>query len=394
MVVEIFCDMRIVSFIICLFLVSCVSNSGGNMPHNKYGDSVAYSLKEVNISSSEVLQLKDYPITGFIGTDYLQSIVGYNYRTHSLDKIRLYGNPSISSLQLNKEGPNGIFVRVKSICPVSDDSIWVYDGTFISLLNDCGEICRRISFPSDVQVLLETNYAMHTAKLCYDKEKASLYYPVLRADSVYVEEYDLNKDMVVCSYFLKPSLLNPDNAAEYGDLRFPNVNVANGKIIYNYPYESTIYLLDMKTGKYSEIGAASKYTSNTAPRCDSQTDYSVWQRYGLENTHFYDVMYLPDVQIYARFHVEGKSMSASEKLTQSFLDSKSLYLMLFDSDFHIIGETKMKAHTYSPFTSWCALSDAISLFKNNSLSDSLDYEVLSLDLILPDKYLERKAEIR
>lgn len=377
--------MKIVSFIICLFLVSCVGTSVGNMPHNKYGDSVAFSLKEVNISSSEVLQLKDYPITGFIGGDSLQSIVGYNYRTHSLDKIRLYGNPSISSFQLSKEGPDGIFPRVKSICPVSDDSIWVYDGTFISILNNCGEICHKISFPSDVQVLLETNYAMHTAKLCYDREKASLYYPVLRADSVYVEEYDLSKDTVARSYFLKPSLLNPDNVAEYGDLRFPNVNVVNGKIIYNYPYESTIYMLDMKNEKYSEIGAASKYTSNAAPQCDSKTDYSVWQRYGLENTHFYDVMYLPDLQIYARFHIEGKSMSASEKLTQSFLDSKSLYLMLFDSDFHIIGETKMKVNTYSPFTSWCALSNAISLFKNNSLSDSLDYEVLSLDLILPDK---------
>lgn len=96
-------------------------------------------------------------------------------------------------------------------------------------------------------------------------------------------------------------------------------------------------------------------------------------------------MYLPDLKIYARFHVEGKSMSASEKLTQSFLDSRSLYLMLFDFDFHIIGETKMKDHTYSTFNSWCALSNAISLFKSNSLSDSQDYEVLSLDLILPNK---------
>lgn len=250
--------MKIVSFITCLFLVSCVSNNEGNVPNNKYGDLVEFSLKEVNISSSEVLQLKDYPITGFIGTDSLQSIVGYNYRTHSLDKIRLYGNPCISSLQLSKEGPNGVFPRVKSICPVSDDSIWVYDGTFISLLNNCGEICHKISFPSDVQVLLETNYAMHTG-------------------------------------------------------------------IYNYPYESTVYMLDMMTGKYSEIGAASKYTSNAASRCDSKTDYSVWQRYGLENTHFYDVMYLPDLQVYARFHIEGKSMSASEELTQGFWDSRSLY---------------------------------------------------------------------
>ena len=377
--------MRMVYMLVWSFFLASCTGTGGNMPDNKYGDSVTYSLKGINVSSPEVLQLKDYPITGFIGTDSLQSIVGYNYRTHSLDKIKLTGNPSITSLKLNQEGPNGIFRRMKSICPVSDDSIWVYDGIFISLLNNHGEVSRKISFPSDVQVLLETNYAMHTAKLCYDKEKNSLYYPVLRADSVYVEEYDLSKDTVICSYFLKPSLLNPDNVAEYGDLRFPNVNVVNGKIIYNYPYESTIYLLNMKTGKYSEIGAASDYTSNAAPRCDSQTDYAVWQRYGLENTHFYDVMYLPGLQMYARFHVEGKSMTASEQLTQRFLDSRTLYLMLFDADFRIIGEKKMKDHTYSLFTGWCALPDAISLFKSNSLSDSLDDEILDIDLICPKR---------
>lgn len=53
--------MKIVSFITCLFLVSCVSNNEGNVPNNKYGDLVEFSLKEVNISSSEVLQLKDSP---------------------------------------------------------------------------------------------------------------------------------------------------------------------------------------------------------------------------------------------------------------------------------------------------------------------------------------------
>jgi hypothetical protein len=78
-------------------------------------------------------------------------------------------------------------------------------------------------------------------------------------------------------------------------------------------------------------------------------------------------------------------MSASEELTQEFFDSKSLYLMLFDSDFRIIGEKPMKARTYSLFTSWCALPNAVSVFKNNSLADSLNYEVLSLDLILPNK---------
>ena len=50
--------------------------------------------------------------------------------------------------------------------------------------------------------------------------------------------------------------------------------------------------------------ADSDYTSNKAQKCKSKTDYTEWQRHGFENPHFFDIMYLPTCDMYARLHVD------------------------------------------------------------------------------------------
>ena len=51
--------------------------------------------------------------------------------------------------------------------------------------------------------------------------------------------------------------------------------------------------------------ADSDYTSNKAQKCKSKTDYTEWQRHGFENPHFFDIMYLPTCDMYARLHVDA-----------------------------------------------------------------------------------------
>lgn len=370
---------------LCLsaFFLSGCSNQGSQMPANCYGDTIGCSIEHKDIfPSSDVLELKDYPVTAYLKADSLQGIMGYNYRLHSLDLINLKGQLRVLSFPLQRDGPDGVFNRVKSIVPLSLDSIWMYDGVKFCLVDSAGKVRDQFSPVADTFVLLETNYAMHTAKLVYDNSSCSLLYPVLKDDSVFVEEYGLRQRDVLHRYYLKPSLCNPDNSIAYADFRFPNVNVVGGKIVYNYPYESTIYVLDRKSGAYSAFGGASAHTSNEAPRCESQTDYAVWQRYGIENTHFYDVMYLPEAGLYARVHIKGIGFDQSKPLDE-LLDSREMYLMFFDSEFCIVKEMKLEACKYSCFTSWCALPRAVSLFENNSLSDSVDYEKLALSVIVP-----------
>ena len=336
---------KIFLIVLCLsaFFLSGCGKRENRMPSNCYGDTISCIIVHKDIlPSSDVLELKDYPVTGYIEVDSLQGIMGYNYRLHSLDLINLKGDPCVLSFPLQREGPDGVSNRVKSIVPLSLDSIWLYDGAMFCLVDSAGKVHDRFSPSADVLVLLETNYAMHTAKLVYDCSRHSLLYPVLKGDSVFVEEYGLRQRDVLHRYYLKPSLCNPDNLIAYADFRFPNVNVAKGKIVYNYPYESTIY--------------------------------------GIENTHFYDVMYLPEVGMYARVHIKGTDFNQAKPLDE-LLNTREMYLMFFDSEFRIVKEMKLEACRYSCFTSWCALPRAISLFENNSLSDSINDEKLSLSMI-------------
>lgn len=371
-------------FFCCILPVlgECGSGGSGSLPENRYGDTVSCSFSHVDMPSSiESLALKDYPVTSCLVTDSMERIVGYNYRLHSLDVIECKDCPPVRSFPLKREGPDGVLTRIKAINAVSPDSVWLYDGAMFCRVDFQGKVHERILPPDDGTILVETNYAMHTAKLMYDKKGKSLLYPVLRNDSVFVDRYGLRERKRTASYFLRPSLCNPDNSTDYADFRFPNVSMAEGKIIYNYPYESTIYTLDLSSGEYSAAGAASRFTSNTAPRCDTHSDYSAWQRYGIENTHFYDVMYLPEARLYARMHVAGTDFLTDRPLLE-LIDGRDMYLMIFDRNFRIVKEMKLESHRYSCFTGWCALPDAVSLFVSNSLSGS-DDERLSMDLIRP-----------
>lgn len=159
----------------------------------------------------------------------------------------------------------------------------------------------------------------------------------------------------------------------------PNVNFVDNKIIYNYPYESTIYLLDMDSGKQLLIDAPSCYTSNKAQTCNAN-GYSIWERHRIENVHFYDIMYLPECKTYIRLHIGGIDFSEKESVL-TLLDSRPIYMMAFDKDFNIMGESKLAGKRYSCFTGWCALKNSVLLFNENSLSDSISYETLNVDII-------------
>ena len=84
------------------------------------------------------------------------------------------------------------------------------------------------------------------------------------------------------------------------------VNIAfhDSLIVYNYPIESHIYVLNRLTGSFRALEADSRYTKNCAEKCLSK-DYSLWERHQIENPHFFDVMYLSEVGIYARLHLGG-----------------------------------------------------------------------------------------
>ena len=315
-------------------MVSC-DHQRTTQPHH-IKDSLAYDIESIKIiPSNDILELKSYHITSPFSCQNIDGIIAYNYRLHSLDLIDLYNHKEISSIPLQREGPDGIPGRVAGIFPLSKDSIWVYDGIYMYLLNSAGRVNEKITLEDRESLIINTNYAMNTAKFSYNPKRHSLLY-LTRKDDFIVEEYDIKKRKIIKTYPLSYSIINPKGSLLYADMDAPNVNFVDNKIIYNYPYESTIYLLDMDSGKQLLIDAPSCYTSNKAQTCNAN-GYSIWER--------------------------------------------PIYMMAFDKDFNIMGESKLAGKRYSCFTGWCALKNSVLLFNENSLSDSISYETLNVDII-------------
>ena len=95
-------------------MVSC-DHQRTTQPHH-IKDSLAYDIESIKIiPSNDILELKSYHITSPFSCQNIDGIIAYNYRLHSLDLIDLYNHKEISSIPLQREGPDGIpgIVRVE-----------------------------------------------------------------------------------------------------------------------------------------------------------------------------------------------------------------------------------------------------------------------------------------
>ena len=161
----------------------------------------------------------------------------------------------------------------------------------------------------------------------------------------------------------------------------PNVNFQEEYIVYNYPIESHIYLLNRQTGKREVIQAESRHTANKADKCSSKTDYTAWERHGFENPHFFDVMYIPRHTMYARLHFGSIDFDTNRDLRRVAYQ-RPLYLMLFDKDFRKLCEVQLPSNRYNPYTGWNTIESGIVFFVDGEQGHP-DAEDLIMELVYP-----------
>ena len=373
--------MKALSYIIllfCLFLVSCTGNK--KQTNQESTSEIELDIEEVLFPVSEVLNLKSYHLSSAFHGDSLNLLYGYNYKLHALDCVDI-NQHTISEITLSDQGESAIMRRVCGLFVQTPDSIWLYDDTQRAfLLNDKGEVLRivdlRESLKEGEQVLINSNYAMSTARLYYDGDSNSLLYGVkdfsTSPASFKVRETFLNDAISSIDYPLQASVVVPDvSEGDYANMSDPNINFADGKIVY---------IIDRGNRKSEVIVADSHYTKNVAGKCESKRDYSKWERHSVENPHFYDVMYLSALGIYARLHLSEGEFDT----TKSLLDLESgrdLYLTLFDRDFTLLGEEKLPSRRYSYFTGWGAINDGLVIFVDNILDKNEKTEELAFDIV-------------
>mgnify|MGYP002622142640 CR=1 FL=1 len=369
---------RIIIYIVFSFLlVSCSEKI-----KEEYAIDKCMAIEKIVLPESEVLNMKTY----FITASYGQLLYGYNMKEHALDVFNLQTMTS-RQIGMEYEGPDAVVGDISALLVSSPDSIWVCDEAMhILLLNAEGGVRQTLNVTDFLNegesALIDRNHATSTAQINYDEQADKIMFGVrvrdgarkgflVRAVSLSSGDYS--------DYELDNSVSVP-NVADglYANMSKPNIVFANGKVLYNYPVESHVYVLDFRTGERQTVEAVSHYSKNVADKCRDMTDYAEWERHGIINPHFFEVMYVPDSHAYVRLHLSEHEFSDEPDLTK-VNDDRDMYLTLFDEDFNMIGESKLPSHRYSYYTGWCALADGICLFVNNSLDEAEKSEELVLD---------------
>lgn len=370
------------------FLAACRS---GSKKENVFGNSIDLlqnvGVEEVMIPASNVLNLKSYYISSVYQHDSITLLYGYNYKTHALDCFDL---KTLKTLQigLSQEGQSAIVKPIADLFVCSPDSIWIFDATQrLLLLNSQGEVTKIVNLLDSLNehehILVDRNYAIATDRFYYDSENGSILFGIVDTSGAFAEfrvrEISLLNVENATDYVLQPSVVVGDvYNGGYANMNKPNIYFSGNKIIYNYPVESHVYIIDRKNKAYRVIEADSHFSENVASKCSSKTDYTEWERHGIENPHFYEVMYLSKIDKYVRLHTIEYEYD-SKKSMEEMICGKELCMTIFNGDFSILGEVKLAKHRYSYFTGWCAMNDGVILYVDNPLADGDIIENLVFD---------------
>lgn len=368
----------------CVIFASCASGSK-QQAEKPHGEIEGLKVTNVKMPETDVLNLPSYYLSAYY-RDTTEWLYAYNYRARALDCYDLR-NRTVRQLPFKADGPSAV-IRIHSLQICSPDSIWVFDESQRALLLDKeGNVRRSVTLTEGLTdgqcIIVGHNYAMSTTDIYYDEARRSLLYCVANQStspaSFFLREVFLDGAPAINHPLLLPEEIPNVGEREYPYMGQPNVTFLPDKILYNYPVDSHVYVMDRTSGKSQAFEANSNFTANQAEPCDWK-NYADCERHRVENPHFYEVRYLPDRDMYIRLHVNGQAFDATKDLG-TMLASKKLYLTVFDNHFSVVGESELPSKRYDLFTGWCTTSDALLLFVNNPLLEEERGEWLEYDRV-------------
>lgn len=368
----------LLSLLIALF--SCSNDN--RIISNKQSSTSITQLETVS-SSIDLTEeyLNNYYTQTLFSNGANDFMVAYNHKTHHIDMFNLTTKEK-RTIQLQAEGQNAIPPRVDALYAHAPDTIWIYALGTVYLLNNEGEIDKRYNLPVDdgEHIINNANYSNATIKLNYDTESNALRYVTTKmSDRCYffVNEFDLETEIV------KKAELTYTEAEQgigekFGWMQHPNVTYRNNKVIYNFPFNSNVYTLNLETQEMDSFGGKSKFTKNST----SETDLASmdnWFRHTVENVHFYEVNYDAHKDCYYRLHSEGVDFNSNVEMSE-LLQNKRLFLTIFDGELNVINEFELAKDKY-PLSGGDVLQSGLFLINDSSDKELEGYERLEYEII-------------
>lgn len=375
--------MLVILFLIGLFF-SCSDKEKSRK--NRVPNKMNLSTEEIKFPLSEILNAEAYNINSSCLVDSNMWIIGYNRHIHSLDFIKL-NTKEIFQTKLEKEG-EGSVLRPISIYAHNLDSIWIYDQIGQLILMDNKGLIKQVKnlnkqTNSLEKVMINTNHTMYTSKLYYNQMRRSLFYIVQKDKSFYAKECPLdNKSSIKYYPLASPYTTNKKVSSNFGNMDGVNATFTDNWIIYNYPIESVFYVFNILTGENRLIESYSAYTQNTVKPFTAVDDYSKWEKHGLENPHFYEIMYIPKYKMYMQLHLKETKFDKNKSIVE-LSDNRELYLICWNESFQFLCEVMLPKHRYNYYTGWCGLYDGLLLYVNNTTSKDELNDLLILDVVRP-----------
>ena len=360
---------------ICILCISCRNQTPAAKSSTTVIDSIKIETGRV-ASSGDTILLHSYYLSTDYPCDGENLVMGYNYREHCLDVFT--DSHVVEKIQLEQHGRDAIPGRLKALNATSKDSIWIFDGIAICLINSEGKVIYK--HKDNDFIFLDSNYAMHTSTIGWYGNDI-LMYPVDINGKFIIRCVSASAKSIVKEFMLDYPKCNSMGRNSYADMKCPNVSYANNQIIYNYPYDSSIMTIDINTEEKKEYRVGSKYAADSLEPFKGTNDIEQWQEYDWGHPHYYEVCYIPHLDVYVRAMVGGVSFQEHNDRS-SIVDARVLYLSFIDKDFKLVSEYQLPAKRYNNFHGLCVRSNGIVIFVDNMLSE-IHQEELVYDMVTP-----------
>jgi hypothetical protein len=263
---------------------------------------------------------------------------GYNYKLHQIDFFDLSMGKTEKMVPLLKEGPGAITSITKFI--ITPDYLIAPDNSGINFLDYNGHTVKKIDYKS----YLNTNYLFvptgfipdFMLHLSYFQGSDHLYLPVFPnitkeyhfKDSHLGTEVNIHHDSIHFLPVYYPDF-SSDDYRRYDNLLYPYFNDYKDFLIYNFPFQSNVFLFDKRTSGVTSHNPQSLYTPGKANAMEAE-NLREKAEYGFCSLRFREVYYSEKLNIFFRIHHEERESMKNRK--------RKSYLMLMDKNMKPVAE--------------------------------------------------------
>lgn len=375
----------LVLYLICHFIWGCNSYKLAENIDSEVDFSYKIDTVLIPIDSSSLHYYNFY--STFI-EGRCSHLAGYNKHNHTIDVFDLEKNNFSYAIQLDNQGPNAIG-EIEGLFWHTRDSIFVYSANTLSIINDSGNLIERIVLAgANPEVTYLNNLYFRTF---YNKEKNAVYFFNLTpadkktkylnaplVSKLNLSSHKLEDLPITYSDYYK------ENNGELGFLSWLNLwETMDGRIVYNFQFESNIYTYDFDSKEVRVYGARTKKFNNLSSLIKTNAEGDLWVRHALENTHLFPVIYDKYRNLFYRFNWGNISYLKEDGLYNSFID-KPLSLTVLDADFNLLMEVPFPENTIN-INTWFVSKDGLYISpthprKKDVKLDYLEFYVIKADV--------------